>query len=364
MEYTIPDYYRKFSCIGKDCEDTCCAGWSIVIDEKSLAEYHRFPGLFGNRLRNSIDWKEGTFRQRQRRCAFLNDENLCDIYLEAGRDKLCKTCRTYPRHIEEFEGAREISLSLSCPEAARIILGNKRTVQFVTKTKETRAEEYEYFDYLLYTKLLDIRELMIRIAQNRETDIRVRMSMVLSLAHDMQQRIDRGEIFGIDALLERYGREDSAAGFEKVLRKKIESKETDHSEYLRTLYLLEVLREEWTDYLIRTEQRLTKKWKNSVDDIILEQILVYFLFVYFVGAVYDERPYEKAKLAVYSTMMIMELIQAEETEPDFAVIVDIAHRYAREIEHSDNNLHILEEEFLNNPIFKLERMLEWIMREN
>lgn len=361
MDYTIPDYYRKFSCIGKECEDTCCAGWNIVIDEKSLAEYHGFPGTFGNRLHNSVDWKEGTFRQRQRRCAFLNEENLCDIYLEAGRDKLCKTCRTYPRHIEEFEGAREISLSLSCPEAARIILGNPETVRFVTKGKETKPEEYEYFDYLLYTKLLDVRELMIRIAQKREIDIRVRMSMVLSLAHDMQQRINRGEIFGIDELLERYGREDAPGRFERVLRKKIKSQETDQTEYLQTLYLLEVLREEWTDYLIRAEKRMTKGRKNSVDDIILEQILVYFLFVYLVGAVYDERPYEKVKLAVYSTMMIMELIQAEETEPDFAVIVDIAHRYAREIEHSDKNLHILEEEFLNNPIFELERMIEWIM---
>lgn len=363
MEYTIPDYYTKFSCIGKDCEDTCCAGWSIVIDEKSLAKYHRFPGPFGNRLHNSIDWKEGTFQQRQRRCAFLNDENLCDIYMEAGRDKLCKTCRTYPRHIEEFEGVREISLSLSCPEAARIILGNRKKVRFVTKSRETKQEEYEYFDYLLYTKLLDVRELMIRIVQNREADIRVRMSMVLSLAHDMQQRLNRSEIFGIDELLERYGREDASVRFERVLRKKIKPGETDHPEYLRTLYLLEVLREEWTDDLIQAEKRMVKRQKNPVDDIILEQILVYFLFVYFAGAVYDERPYEKAKLAVYSTMMILELIQAEEAEPDFPVIVDIAHRYAREIEHSDKNLHILEREFLTDPIFKLKPMLGWIMGE-
>ena len=34
MLYTIPDYYKEFSCIVADCEDTCCAGWQIVIDEK------------------------------------------------------------------------------------------------------------------------------------------------------------------------------------------------------------------------------------------------------------------------------------------------------------------------------------------
>ena len=39
MLYTIPDYYKEFSCIAADCEDTCCAGWQIVIDEKSKRRY-------------------------------------------------------------------------------------------------------------------------------------------------------------------------------------------------------------------------------------------------------------------------------------------------------------------------------------
>ena len=72
---------------------------------------------FRNRLHNDIDWKQHVFRQYNRRCAFLNEENLCDIYTEAEPEMFCRTCRNYPRHIEEFEGLREISLSLSCPEA-------------------------------------------------------------------------------------------------------------------------------------------------------------------------------------------------------------------------------------------------------
>ena len=39
MLYTIPDYYNEFSCIAGDCPDTCCAGWQIVIDKKSLKKY-------------------------------------------------------------------------------------------------------------------------------------------------------------------------------------------------------------------------------------------------------------------------------------------------------------------------------------
>ena len=54
-----------------------------------------------------VDWEEGCFRQDQaRRCAFLNPDNLCDLYKNVGKDALCKTCRDYPRHIEEFEDVR------------------------------------------------------------------------------------------------------------------------------------------------------------------------------------------------------------------------------------------------------------------
>ena len=71
---------------------------------------------------------------------------------------LCDTCRKYPRHIEEFEGLREYSLSLSCPEAARILLGKKEKVGFQSAEVPTPEETYEEFDYLLFTALMDTRD--------------------------------------------------------------------------------------------------------------------------------------------------------------------------------------------------------------
>ena len=133
MQITRPDFYKEFSCIAGSCPDTCCAGWQIMIDKKSLKKYQKLKGPFRNRLHNDIDWSEQAFRQYDHRCAFLNEENLCDIYSEAGADMLCDTCRKYPRHIEEFEGLREYSLSLSCPEAARIFLSHKNKISFVTR---------------------------------------------------------------------------------------------------------------------------------------------------------------------------------------------------------------------------------------
>ena len=40
----------------------------------------------------------------------------------AGPDSLSRTCKMYPRHIEEYEADRDNTLSLSCPEAARLLL--------------------------------------------------------------------------------------------------------------------------------------------------------------------------------------------------------------------------------------------------
>lgn len=103
MQITRPDYYKEFTCIADVCPDTCCAGWQIVIDEKSLKKYRRVKGPFRGRLHNDIDWKEQVFHQYHRRCAFLNEKNLCDIYSEIGKEMLCDTCRKYPRHIKNLK---------------------------------------------------------------------------------------------------------------------------------------------------------------------------------------------------------------------------------------------------------------------
>ena len=76
---------------------------------------------------------------------------------------LCDTCRNYPRHIEEFEGLREISLSLSCPESSKNSAVSERKSSFVTIEKEAAEETYDDFDYFLFTALMDTRDLLIKI---------------------------------------------------------------------------------------------------------------------------------------------------------------------------------------------------------
>lgn len=382
MKYVTPHYYGQFCCLASDCTDTCCAGWEIKIDPVSLRRYKAFPGAFGNRLHNSVDWKEGSFLQYDGRCAFLNEDNLCDLYAEAGKKSLCRTCRTYPRHIEEFEGRREISLSLSCIEAARIILGCEEPVRFLEK-EDDKEEEYPDFDFFLYTKLEESREVCFSILRNRMLPVQVRMSMCLALARDLQHRIDRNKLCMADKLLERYQKETAPEFFRQKL---VEYRADGTLRYIRmqglldVLTRLEVLKKDWPAYVAQACSTLygsgaeayDSNYKVFLQDVgsgavwerYLEQLMVYFVFTYFCGAVYDGRAYAKMVLAAASTLLIEELVMAawidsgcESQWKCGEAIVEIAHRYSREVEHSDDNLNLLEEMFASEERFELERLL-------
>ncbi|NCB93187.1 MAG: YkgJ family cysteine cluster protein [Clostridia bacterium] len=376
MQITVPHYYKRFHCVAGECEDTCCAGWKIMIDDKSLERYRGYPGDFGNRLRNSVDMKESSFKQYDSRCAFLSDEGLCDIYSEAGPQMLCATCRNYPRHIEEFEGLREISLSLSCIEAAKIVLGCEEKVRFLTKEK-AGEEEFADFDFFLYTNLTLVRDEMIEILQNRENDIRERISRVTALAHDFQNRIDGQKLYQTEELLARCRRGKM---------KPVEISATERFHTMKRIFgifdQMEVLKKDFPELIKEARQALyadgaeayytnyvefekavgSESEKKEAWERYGEQLMIYFIFTYFCGAVYDENAYAKAKLAVVSTLLIQELCMAvwirKEGKIGFDDLVNIAHRYSREIEHSDDNLNQMEKILDESKEFHLGSLLK------
>lgn len=369
MLYTIPDYYKEFTCIADRCEDTCCAGWQIVIDKKSLAKYKKLPGDFGRIMRKKVNWITGTFRQdKEKRCAFLNDCNLCELYLHEGEEGFCKTCRLYPRHIEEFEGVREISLSISCPEVARILLNKIELVTYRTFEKEGN-EEYEDFDPFLFSMLEDARKEMIRILQKRDLPLAIRVILILGMAHDMQGRINRQEVFDCFSVIEKYSgkiAEDYAAqyyksacagkrGFEQAGNRKTRYELA--CELFDKLYDLELLREEWDRLLLESQVLLYAEGEAAYEELVhrfemedyliteverqSEQLLVYFIFTYLPGAVYDGCVFSKVQMAVYCVWMIRELWMARylknEGELSMEERIDITYRFSREVEHSDKN---------------------------
>ena len=378
MEIRVPHYYKKFQCTADKCPDTCCAGWQIVIDEQTLEKYHKFEGPFGNRLANSIDWREGVFKQYEdKRCAFLDENNLCDIYTEAGPEMFCRTCKSYPRHFEEFENVREISLAMSCPEAAKLILMPKEPVKFVTVEKPYKEDLYEDFDFFLYSKLVDAREIIIQILQDRSRPVEERMAMVLAFTHDLQARVYRGHTVAMEDVFERYTKEGAKERFAKLLKPYLD-REKEAKAFkkgmLEQFDKLEVLREEWPDLLENAianieDKELEARWRavNEEADleIIAEHLMVYFIFTYFCGAVYDEEAHSKMKFSVIGTLMVLETAKAlwkENGEKDrMEAVLEAAKRYSREVEHSDENIELLEKLSRREGFFGLNSLLTMIL---
>ncbi|MEQ2782191.1 flagellin lysine-N-methylase [Blautia hansenii] len=381
MYYRKPHYYDKFSCTADQCPDTCCAGWQIVIDENSLEKYSNVSGDFGIRLLNSIDWREGIFEQYEKRCSFLNAENLCDIYKELGADALCDTCRLYPRHIEEFENLREFSLSLSCPVAAKMILECQEPVRFLEEEdeKEECEEDFEDFDFLLFDCLLEVREKLFSIVQNRTIPIEKRMYCVLKTAKNLQTALDEGELFERDFMAEiELCLQEKAEDFSGNLYKIVQALRKD-------LLRLEVLREEWKTNLkaadnlfqkgetwyLEKRDRYKAEIRNTIGqeqwDIYKEQLLMFFLYTYFCGAVYDDMIYSKGVLSVISVFWIEEITfwswAADEGQIEEKNLLETAYRYAREIEHSDENLNLLEEIFDSDERYEPEALRCIFVRE-
>jgi lysine-N-methylase len=131
-----PNYAERFQCIGPACEDTCCARWSIHVDKPAC---DKFASLPDSPLRTEIltqiqplppNQNGATFKAHfpltlQQICPFHDNDNLCRIQKTLGENYLPQICANYPRLPMTIDNLEEKPLTLSCPEAARLILLDK-----------------------------------------------------------------------------------------------------------------------------------------------------------------------------------------------------------------------------------------------
>lgn len=128
--YPRPNYSEKFRCLAQACDENCCNGWSIPIDQATLDRYRQHPTLkpFAEALivLNTQSPSPGDAARmpltHAGTCAFLNQEKLCGIHAHLGPTMLSNACATYPREFVLQSSQSEAALNLSCPEAARLTL--------------------------------------------------------------------------------------------------------------------------------------------------------------------------------------------------------------------------------------------------
>lgn len=384
MKLRYPDYYEKFKCIADRCEDTCCAGWEIDIDDASYAYYQSVGGEFGRKLRQQIQEygrenedayeRHGFILQKGKRCPFLDADNLCVIYQKLGEDALCEVCTDTPRNFLEYGGAREISLSVSCPEAGRLLYGSREAVRFVESEVEGELDFGESEEELAFAETIRwARDQAIRILQNRTYPVEQRIISYLHFAQEVQSCLNS----------------DSAADVREIditsyLRDTTRVEPSNYRDIMKFFLLrlrsfsgLESISEEWENLLrllqdryvtceggeeryVRERKAYDRMLAESDRSFEKEHLIVYYSFLFLARCVDDYDFLGKAKFAVVSFLMVRDMDTVWSgahngvyTEADRVMMARI---YAKEVEHSEANLTALAEEFLFEEAYTVENL--------
>lgn len=199
---TFPACYERFSCKGGECRNTCCQKWRIDI---SRAEYNKVRTLCG-RCENLPDPGE-IFRRNPRKkadddhyavmkltekgfCPMFSEDGLCNLQLELGYQTLPYICKVYPRvrlFIDHTENA--FALDLGCERVLEMLFEETDTpLHFIRAEDPTPTmPRLNTPTFVLGEYSSDIRNLCIRIIQNRVYSLSDRLILLGIALRDLEQ---------------------------------------------------------------------------------------------------------------------------------------------------------------------------------
>ena len=368
MILRVPEYYDEFSCIASRCKDSCCAGWEIDIDDETYEYYRSVEGPFGDRLRESMFVAEdGGYRFKlkgPKRCAMLNDNNLCDLYTALGEEALCEVCTEYPRFSLVYGQVEQKALSLSCEEVGRILFGRTEPEQLIDIELpgdcEDDEEDPEYVAFMEW-----VQKEAVAILQNRELSITERTREFLAWCDRVQTIINYSQAKDDLSILEAWKNQDADREIREWEQKNIEGKEKparnlsyeDFCDRFEIFLDMEELDEEWINtkaefeqiYHEDTYEKLLLAYLNSKDysELGYEHLLVYFVYRYLMNAVYDYDILSYAKMIVVATLVVrdMDAARFQRNGGSFTMFdrIDVARIFSKEVEHSEGNAEDLKE---------------------
>ncbi len=383
MIVRYPSYYESFSCIADQCEDTCCAGWEIDIDDETFEYYKSVKGDFGRELllhikeykdTEGIYEKQGFRLTKDDRCPFLDEHNLCRIYTELGAEALCDVCTDTPRDYLEYGGKRELSLSVSCPEAGRLLFAKADPIIFVEREEAGILQiEESQAEYKFAVKIREARDQAVHILQDRTMPVERRICQYLLYADQVQGCINQERIDDINKIdITSY---DNCTTY--VEGATLDTKTLLVSRLYSFGQLVSV-RKDWDDTLDYITKRyilsdggamLYHKDRSGYDAYLREQgreyeeehLMVYYAFSLLARCVDDYDFLGKAKLTVLCYLMIRDMDTAcygrqsgRYTKEDRVML---ARLFAKEVEHSEDNLCSLADEILFEDTYTLENMM-------
>ena len=311
MEIRYPKYYKDFVCIAADCPDSCCKEWGVDVDDVAAAYYRSLSGPLGDRLREVLqDTDSGTIMTiEDGRCPMWRADGLCRIQAELGEAALCKTCRDFPRLRHDYGDFVELGLELSCPEAARIILSQKRRDWIAETSPEAGCPEY---DPDVMASLLRSRDEFQTFLDCTPLPFPQILTVLLLHVHDLQEELDGGEqaVLLPDALLAD-AQQFVCSGSIGVLQDFFAG--------------LEILTPRWKS-LLKAEP-VASQWDDRH-----RALLRYFIDRYWLQAVSDFDILCRGKFMVAACLLTAHLGE------NFA---DVAQLFSKEIENDPDNMETI-----------------------
>jgi len=220
VETLIPSYIKEFSCIGAACEDTCCSGWKVNIDEETYKKYKKVRNFdIKSKLEKNITRNRSNptrnnvakMKMEKGNCSFLSKEGWCDIQSKLGEDYLCNTCAVYPRRNNKVNEVIEQSLTISCPEAARLVLLKESGLNFEQGQKEVTIRELTSIINTSSEKIIhwtdlfnEYRYITIFILQNRKYTLEERLLILGMLYNELEEYVKMNSLNEIPTLLGQY----------------------------------------------------------------------------------------------------------------------------------------------------------------
>ncbi len=297
MKIIKPSYYKDFKCIAGACPDSCCQGWEVDADEESLHYYKALDSSLEIKRRIDSVLDKDEFGNTiftlapKKRCPFLNDENLCDMHIAIGGEHTPYTCRIFPRFIYDFGSVREMGISFSCPVAADMIYALDSHLTF---DEEVNGElpSLNDIDGEFYYKLIKARKKVYSILQNDLSTVSQRLIDSLEFANALQSELGESE------------------------------KTIDNTGFFDVFKNPELINPEW-------EKKVNNPCEGKIENSFFnENIAMYFIYKYFMQAVYDRDVLSKVKMAAVGVLI----------NTYFGNDAWTMHLWSKETEHSQYNM--------------------------
>lgn len=369
MKYHKPSFFDQFKCIGSACTDTCCAGWEIEVDETTAQGYLAEKGAFGDRLRREIGSEPGEyfFKLKNNRCPFLNKENLCDIFINLGEERLCDICREHPRFYNWFGDYTEVGLGLCCEEAERLLFSDSKPLTFVeevhTDASDLLDDESEECE-----QMLEERKAIFTILQNRKKNIGARLKrLLLQLPY-------ADEMLLLTVPILEWDDPESIPKLDYNANPSTTTLKSSALFLIRFFGGMESLDETWPSMMKELEQNIDKLVDTDNTNAFLkfmkgenrlyeyEHIAVYLVYRYYPEILFDGQIEAKILFAAASICLLF-LMDLQCFQKNTAYTqqdrIELVRRFSKEIEYCPENMERFEKccteqyEDLLNSIFNL-----------